>query len=254
MKKLLSKFTTYEKVWWLTVTVIAIAAAVIFPEEDVNGHNGTLILGLQLLYTVLNVTCELLISKQSAWNFIVSIFIEINEIAIFLLLAARFATMATVVLFWLPMDIASFILWKDHPDKENKALTEVRALSGWKLLAVIGGIIVWTAGIGSLLCYITDNLTVTTLFNGNRNIEIIVCYLDAMVSALDICNGTFILLRFREQWFAWYLEVIFDAAIWILSGQYFMLILTLGYLSNTTYGFIKWTRYAKEHKTKTEYV
>jgi len=244
------KFTTYEKIWFSAVTILAVIAAILFPEEDVNGHNGALIMALYLLYTVLNVACELLIAKQSRWNFIVSIFIELTEITMYLLLAYRFATMATVIFFWLPIDIASFIVWTRHPDRKEKELTEVRGLTGWQEVLTILGILIWTVGVGTLLVYVTENLTTTDLFAGRRDIEIIVCYLDALVSALDICNGTFILLRLKEQWIAWYLEVLVDAAILILSKQYFLLILTAGYLTNTTYGFIKWSRYIKTHHSE----
>ena len=244
------KFTTYEKIWFFSVTILAIIGTILFPEEDINGHNGKLILALYLVYTVLNVACELLIAKQSRWNFIISIFIELTEITIYVLLAYRFATMATVILFWLPIDIISFIVWTKHPDRKERELTEVRGLTGWQEVLVIVGIIVWTVGVGTLLVYVTENLTTTDLFAGRRDVEIVVCYLDALVSALDICNGTFILLRLKEQWIAWYLEVIVDAAILILSKQYFLLILTAGYLTNTTYGFIKWSRYIKTHHSE----
>lgn len=193
----------------------------------------------------LNILCELLISKQSKWNFIVSVFVEITEIAICLVLSYRFATMATTLFFWLPIDIISFINWHKHPDKQEEDITKVRKLSGWVEALVITGIIIWTIVVG----YFLTTLDVgTDLFNGNEVLEVIVCYLDACVSAVGIANGVFILLRLREQWIAWYIDSILEGIINILSGQYILLILKLGYLTNTTYGYIKWTKYIKEHK------
>ncbi len=248
LKRLWDYFTPYERCWYICVLILAGIFAVLFPEEDVNGVHGELIMALYLADTFLNVTCELLISKQSKWNFIVSVFIELTEICIFVLLSYRFATMLTTLFFWLPIDIISFLSWRKHPDEQKKELTQVRSLTGWQHVAVVAGIVVWTVVIGTIMCYVTENITVTTLFEGRRDVEIIVCYLDAMISALDIANGTFILLRYREQWIAWYLEVILDAAALILAGQYALLVLTAAYLTNTTYGYIKWSRYAKEHK------
>ena len=80
-------FTTYEKIWFLSILALASVFAVLFPEEDVNGISGIAIMGLYLLDTFLNILCELLISKQSKWNFIVSVFVEIAEILICILLA-----------------------------------------------------------------------------------------------------------------------------------------------------------------------
>ena len=204
---------------------------------------------LYLLDTFLNILCELLISKQSKWNFIVSVFVEITEILICVVLAYRFATMASTLFFWLPIDIISFINWHRHPDKKEEELTEVRKLSGLAEVLIIIGIVVWTMGVGYFLTTLDFG---TDLFGGNQTLEVIVCYLDACASAVGICNGVFILLRIREQWIAWYICSLLEAAINIISGQYVLLVLKFGYLTNTTYGYIKWTKYIKEAKKRKE--
>lgn len=242
-------FTTYEKCWFFSILILAFIFAFLFPEEDVNGINGKAIMALYLADTFFNILCELLISKQSRWNFIVSLFVEACEIAIYALLAYRFATMATTIFFWIPIDIISFITWSRHPDRNQAELTEVRKLSGWAEVLILTGIVLWTVGIGSLLAGMG---TMTELFGGNRNLEVICCYLDAMVSAVAVCNGVFIWLRFREQWVAWYIDAILEAVINILAGQYVLLILKLGYLTNTTYGYIKWTKYIKNAKNSVD--
>lgn len=242
-------FSTYEKTWFLTILVLASVFSILFPEESCNGVNGLWIMVLYLADTFLNILCELLISKQSKWNFIVSIFVELTEIAICIVLAYRFATMASTLFFWLPIDIASFINWHKHPDKKDDDLTKVRKLSGLAQVLIIAGIFVWTAGIGYLLTMLDFG---TDLFAGNETLKVVVCYLDACVSAVGICNGVFILLRIREQWIAWFIDAILEGVINILSGQYVLLILKLGYLTNSTYGYIKWTQYIKEHKEALE--
>ncbi len=237
-------FTLYEKCWFLSVMVLASVFAVIFPEESANGVNGIIIMALYLLDTFLNVLCELLISKQSKWNFIVSVFVEITEILILVVLSYRFATMATTLFFWLPCDIISFINWSRKPDKEDAELTKVRTLKGWQEVVILIGIAVWTIGVGYLLTLIDIG---TDIFGGNDVLANVVCYLDACASAVGIVNGLAILFRFREQWIAWYVEAILETVINILSGQYILLVLKAGYLTNTTYGYIKWTKYIKEH-------
>lgn len=238
-------FTTYEKVWFMTILVLASVVSILFPEEDCNGINGIWIMALYLLDTFLNILCELLISKQSKWNFIVSVFVEITEILICVLLAYRFATMATTLFFWLPIDIISFINWHKHPDKKDDELTEVRKLSGLGAVLVITGIVAWTVIVG----YLLSGLDITTdLFNGDEALANIVCYIDACASAVGVANGVFILFRFREQWIAWYICAALEAAINIISGQYVLLVLKLGYFTNTTYGYMKWTKYINSTK------
>lgn len=240
-------FTTYEKVWFFSILILAVVFAFLFPEEDVNGVNGKLIMALYLADIFLNILCELLISKQSKWNFIVSLFVEITEILICVVLSYRFATMASTLFFWIPIDIISFINWHRHPDKKDDELTCVRKLSGWMEVLIIAGIVVWTVVVGYFLTTLDLG---TDLFGGNELLEVIVCYLDACASAVGIANGVFILLRYREQWIAWYICSLLEAAINILSGQYVLLVLKVGYLTNTTYGYIKWSKYIKSHQSE----
>ena len=245
VKEIWGFFTVYEKIWFFSILALSIILGILFPEEDVNGVNGKIIMCLYFLDTFLNILCELLISKQSKWNFIVSVFVELTEILTLILLAARFATMVTTIFFWLPIDIISFINWHRHPDKVEEEITEVRRLSGWQEIAVIAGIVIWTAVVG----YLISQLNIKTdLFGQNKTIETWVIYLDACASAVGVANGVFILLRYREQWVAWYINTILEMVINILAGQYMLLALKIGYLTNTTYGYIKWTKYIKEHK------
>lgn len=246
LKKLWNYFTTYEKIWYISITVLAFVFAFLFPEEDVNGINGKLIMALYLADIFLNITCELLISKQSKWNFIVSVFVEITEILICVVLAYRFATMATTLFFWLPIDIISFISWHRHPDRQQEELTEVRTLSGIQEVITIVAIVVWTVVVG----YFLTTLDLGSDFIQNRSIEVAICYLDACASALGIANGLFILFRLREQWIAWILVSLLEATINILSGQWVLLVLKAGYLTNSVYGIIKWTRYIREKKAE----
>ena len=224
--------------------VLATIFSVLFPEESANGINGILIMWLYLLDTFLNILCELLISKQSRYNFLVSVLVEITEIVMSLVLMYRFATLATTLLFWLPIDIISYINWSRHKDEEESELTMVRRLKGWQEVLVILGIIVWTFGIG----YFISGLDITTDFYNNQSLETAIIYIDACASAVGIANGLFIFFRFREQWIAWYICAALEAIINILSGQYVLLVLKLGYFTNTTYGYIKWSQYIKTHK------
>lgn len=240
-------FSTYEKIWFISIMVLATIMAIIFPEESANGVNGIIIMLLYLLDTFLNILCELLISKQSRYNFLVSVLVEITEIIICLVLMYRFATMAVTLLFWLPIDIISFINWSKHKDEKESELTAVRRLKGYQELLIILAIIIWTIVVG----YFLSGLDIQTDFlGGNKELELWIIYIDACASALGIANGLFILFRLREQWIAWYLCAFLEAIINILSGQYVLLVLKLGYFTNTTYGYIKWSKYINSHNIK----
>ncbi len=240
-------FSAYEKIWFFSILVLAVLFAFLFPEEDVGGVNGAVIMALYLVDILANILCELLISKQSKWNFLVSLVVELTEIAICIVCAYRFATMAVTIFFWIPIDIISFFMWHKHRDKKEQELTVVRKLSGWQEILVIAGIVVWTVVVGYLMTLIDVEYSIV---KGMPAIEKAICYIDAGVSAVGIANGLFILFRYREQWIAWYICTILETVINILSGQWVLLVLKAGYLTNTTYGFIKWTKYIKEKKAQ----
>ena len=238
-------FSTYEKIWFISIMILASIFSILFPEEDANGVNGSLITFLYLMDTFLNILCELLISKQSRYNFLVSLLVEVCEILICVVLMYRFATMATTFFFWIPIDIISYINWSKHKDEQKDELTVVRKLKGYQELLVILGIVIWTIVVG----YFISGLDIMSDFIADKRIETIVIYLDACASAVGIANGVFILFRLEEQWIAWYICALLESIINILSGQYVLLILKLGYFTNTTYGYIKWNKYIKENKT-----
>ena len=240
------QFTTYEKSWFISIMVLATILSVLFPEDSANGVNGIIIMILYLLDTFLNILCELLISKQSRYNFLVSVLVEIVEIVSCVVLMYRFATMATTLFFWLPIDIISYINWAIHRDEEEDELTMVRKLKGYQEVLVIIGIIVWTVVVG----YFISGLDIATDFYNNKTLETAIIYIDACASAVGIANGLFIFFRLRERWIAWYICAFLEAIINIMSGQYVLLPLKLGYFTNTTYGYIKWSRYIKEHQNK----
>lgn len=253
MRKILSYFTRYEKIWFFSISILAIACTFLFPEDEVNGVNGWLVMALYLADTLLNVLCELLISKQSKWNFLVSLGVEAAEIAVCVVMAERWTTFAVTILFWIPIDIISFVNWNRHADEQEKEITEVRKLTGKQHVIVLCSIALWTIVAGFVTCYVTENILPSDFFGGNRNLEMITCYLDACVAALGIANGVFIWLRYREQWIAWYAYAILEMVLNIIAiaaghpGQSVLLILKLGYLTNTTYGYITWSKYINSH-------
>ena len=200
---------------------------------------------LYVLDVILNITCELLISKQSKWNFIVSLAVEIVEILVCVFCLYRFATMAVTLLFWIPCDIISFVMWHRHPDKHKEELTIVKKLNWWQDILIVAAIAVWTVGVGYLLTLIEVD---GGIFATNVTLKNVVCYIDACASAVGIANGLLILFRYREQWIAWYIVAILETVINIIAGQWILLILKAGYLTNTTYGYIKWTQYIRQRK------
>lgn len=231
--KFLKSFTPYQITYLASVFILVALFVIFLPEEMLEDTSNTFVVVCSVIAVLANPICELLISKQSKWNFIVSIlFIEITESILYFSLGYYSVALISII-FWIPIDIVSFIAWHKHPDKKEDVLTEVKRLT-WKqdILAVLA-IFAFGFGVGYIL----------TLIPGAED-----TYLDAFTSAVGMANGILILLRFNEQWIAWMITLILDAALYIMSGSYIMLITVGAMMVNTVYGFIKWLIYTNKNK------
>lgn len=245
-KKGLAKFFTgfnlYEKIWLISITLLAIIVAFIFPEDDVNGVSGMLITVLYLFDTIIGNFCELLFSKQIKWAFLLYDVVELIEIAVLIIIRARFASMATAIFYWIPAHTLAFFQWNRHKDKQDERLTEVRRLKPWQTVLIFVLTIVWTFGVG----YLVAKYSPDTDFYSSDKIARIVAYLDAALSIMSIIDGILMFVRSRESWWTWYIYIVAETIVNILCGQWVLLVYKLGYLTNTTYGHIAWTKYIKK--------
>ena len=233
MKKLLKSFTPYQITYLIVVFLLTAVFTVFFPDYMLDDTSMTLVVVCSVIATLANPLCELLISKQSKWNFWVDIvLIEIPEFI--LCIALGWYTIAIVTLaFWIPVDIISLVKWNKNPDEEKEELTVVKRLTIKQDILVILAILAFGFGVGYLV----------SLIPGASD-----SYLDALSAAFGMANGILLLLRYNEQWYAWFITLILYAVLYITSGTYIMLITVAAMLVNTCYGFVKWLVYTKKHQ------
>lgn len=215
------------------VIVMVILFSIFLPDEMLEDMSNPLVVTCSIIAVIANPICELLISKQSRWNFILSIVcIEVTESILYFSLGYYSVALVSII-FWIPIDIASFVNWTKHPDSKEEIVTEVKRLTWWQDILMLLGILAFGFGVGYIL----------TLIPGAED-----TYLDAFVSAVGMANGILLLLRYNEQWIAWIITLILDAVLYIISGSYIMLITVFAMMVNTIYGFVKWLIYIKHHE------
>lgn len=115
LKNFFKSFTPYQIIYLVGVVLMVILFAIFLPDEMLESTDGlshgmaVLVTTCAIVAVIANPVCELLISKQSKWNFIVSIvFIEITE-SVVLFAQGNYASAIITLLFWIPIDIASFV-------------------------------------------------------------------------------------------------------------------------------------------------
>ena len=243
-KKLWNYFTTYEKMYFFIFAFATILVSIFVPEETTNGISGTVLTIVFLFNAILGIMCELLTSKQSKWSFFLYIFVEIIEIAVCIMLAYRFSSMAVALLFWLPMHIVSFINWGKHEDKKDKTKTAVKRLKPKHCILLLLGIAAATFALGYLFAAITPD---SDLFS-NDAVKVAVCYIDACCGLLSIASGILLYFRHIENAYLWLAHIVLSSAIMIMTGLWIFLVLQIGYLTNVIYGILCWSKYIKNQK------
>lgn len=236
-KSFLRSFTLYQRIFLAAVLLLTAGFVIFFPDMMLEADYMAfpLLVVCSVISVISNPLCELLISKQSKWNFAIDFFlIEIPELIICLHFG-WYAIALTIMLFWMTIDVISFIRWNKHPDSEDENLTEVKSLKPWQSALTVVGIVVFGLVVGKLLQFIpgaTDT------------------YLDAFAAAVGMANGILLLLRYSEQWIAWLITTVIYLIMDIVAGAYILLIGEVAMLVNTIYGIVKWRLYVKRNAQK----
>ena len=232
LAKLWRYYNVYEKCWLISICTLAIILGVVFSDPE----SARWLTIVEIIAVLGGCSCELLLSKQSRWAYIVSfIFYDTTQTIVYF--ANGFYVSALFeILFWIPMLFISFVVWSRHKDKHKAYITQVKAVNIKRDLTIFVVTLIISVGVGLLFTQIGS------IAEGLSDWW----YLDALANTFSVCNGLFLLFRFREQWVPWIGVAIVEAIMWVLSGQLAMLVLSLGYLMNSTYGFFRWTKYAKK--------
>lgn len=234
LKSFLKSFTLYQKIFLAAVVLLTAGFVIFFPDQMLEEEymKSTLLIICSIISVISNPLCELLISKQSKWNFVIDFFlIEIPELVICLYFK-WYAIAFTIMLFWMVIDVISFVRWNKYPDQEDENLTVVKRLKPWQTLLVVLAIAAFGIIVGRLLQFVPGASDT---------------YLDAFASAVGMANGILLLLRYSEQWIAWLITTVIYLIMDITAGAYILLIGEVAMLVNTIYGMVKWVVYTKKH-------
>lgn len=238
-KSFIKSITPFEIIWTIGVVIALVICLSLFPDYMLEDKANIFLVICSVISIISSPICEMLISKQSRyWTIFSLFFVEITDTIVYFYLGL-YSTALVSLLFWVPMDIITFVRWNKNKDDEKKELTKVKRLP-WKYsLLIMFGILAFGFGVGYLLTLIPNSQ---------------VTYVVAFSNAFEIINGILILLRYTEQWYAWFAYLICQTIVYISIGHYIMLITIFAMMINTLYGFIKWLIYTIKHKTKVEQV
>ncbi|MBR3296353.1 MAG: nicotinamide mononucleotide transporter [Firmicutes bacterium] len=232
-KAFLKSFTPYQKWYLIIVFALTMAFVIFLPDMMLDDTSVPLVVVCSVIATLANPLCEIMISKQSIYNFWVDfLLIEVPSLIVYISLG-WYALCFVTMLFWIPIDFVSIHNWKKHPDREEEVVTVVKTLTPKQDVLIILAIAAFTLGIGTLISRIPGASD---------------SYLDALAAACGMSNGILLAMRYKEQWFAWIVTLVFYIILDIRGGAYIMLIKEFAMVVNTCYGFWKWKTYISTHK------
>ena len=213
MKNILKGWRPFEIIWLLSFSLFGIIIAIVNKDNWLN-----------FLVLLSGILCVILVAKGSIWNYIVG---TINTISYGYVAYNNglFGELGLYVLFFLPINIIAYFMWKKHI-KDN--IVEMKTLTTKSILIVFLITIVLSAVLGYFL---------STLRAQNNP------YLDGMLTVISITATILMIFRFKEQWLLYIILNIITLVIWVIrtldssENGIIMIAMWSAFLINAVYGY-----------------
>lgn len=211
-------WTTYEILWFLSFTVIAIFLCILWKNSL-----------FDFSVFLSGVFCVLLAAKGNIWNYAFGLY---NSFVYAYLSYQNglYGEMGLNLFFYVPTGILGYFLWK--PQLEG-AYVKMRALTLNQTLLVLLICVACVGGMGFGLAQLKGQNTP---------------YIDATTNVLSIIATILMMYRYREQWLLYILLNIFTVLMWSIRTTNgspegpLMIVMWSAYLINAIYGYWNWNR------------
>ena len=134
--------------------------------------------------------------------------------------------------FYFVACVFGVILWKKNMTKNEDGTESVKAkkFKLWQWIVTAIATVVTTCTLG----YFGDNILGSTL-----------SYLDAFTVALAVIAQLLMVWRYREQWAMWILIDVSSLIMFVILGQWSMVVMYVAWTINAFYGWYNWTKLNK---------
>lgn len=235
---MLNGWTTFEKAWVLSFTLIGIGVAVLSDGTWFSLDKGTLLTWLGLISTITGMVCNVLCAKGKVANY----FFGIINVITYGYVAYSYGLYGEASLNWgfyFIANILGFYLWSKNAKKQEDIIlgedVPVKRLSakGWLLVVaifIVGAIV---------YAYILNQ------FNAQQ------VRIDSMAVVLSVIAQTLLILRYSANWYLWIVVNTLSIVLWIVTlvqsggNDYIMLVMWSAYLVNAIYGCYNWVKLNK---------
>ena len=209
---------------------LAVYKALVDPTSTTNPLWLTIV---NFISAVCGIICIFFCAKANVSNFIFGL---INTVvyAIYLLYYKIYGTFCLEVLFYLPMNVASWINWARHRDKGLPEKTMAKKLTVKQRLISVGVVAITTLVTYKILLYVGGT----------------VAFLDALTVAIGIVATILELYRYAEQYIWWIITDVIAVIMYIVHFDTVYLTKKTIYLIMAIIGLRNWMKLNKERNKK----
>ena len=211
---------------------LAVYKALVNPASTTNPLWLTIV---NFISAVCGIICIFFCAKANVSNFIFGL---VNTVvyAIYLLYYKIYGTFCLEVLFYLPMNVASWINWARHRDKKMPEKTMAKQLTmKQRILSIV-------------VVAVTTLITYEILLSVGGTVAL----LDALTVAIGLVATVLELYRFAEQYVWWIITDIIAVAMYIVHFDTVYLTKKSIYLIMAIIGLRNWIKLNKERNKKNE--
>ena len=221
MKNIFKSWKLFEIIWLFSFSMLGIIIAIVSKDNWLN-----------FLVFISGILCVVLAAKGSIWNYVIG---TVNTVTYAYLAYNNglFGELGLYILFFLPMNIVGYFMWKNHIKDD---IVEMKTLNLKSILFVFLITFLGCAFLGYFLSKIhTQNSP----------------YLDGMSTIISIVATILMILRYKEQWLLYIILNIITIIIWIIrtldgsESGIMMIVMWSAFLINATYGYYNWSRGSK---------
>ena len=222
MKKIIKKFSLFE--WAMLISVIGFTIYFALIDKE----SSLLYLIIDGIAAICGIFCVVLCAKGKKSQYIWGLINVIGYIII-AFINKYYGEVMLNALYYLPSQFIGYYLWNKHENKKTENVKGKKLnIKQTLVLLVCTGLSIFLYKL--LLDYLGGNNTI----------------LDSASTMISIIANTLMLLRYREQWLLWIIIDMITVVMWILMKDYIMVTMWAVYLINAFYGYINWTKIAKE--------
>lgn len=267
-RKMISKnsqsLTKFEKIWLIIFCNLIIGSTLytaILSTDYSNWYNIVLNLVISPLSAFSGIMCVLFVAKGKISNYYWGLFNCISY-AYIAFIGGYYGDMILNLFWFIPTTLIGIFIWKKmvRPDNNKYVAMKKMRLKNYIFTIFFG--LIFTVLFAILLLYVDSWITKTMQINNSiygyidrlTPIVHLGVILDASTETFQIIATILLTLAYREQWFFWIFTNIISIILWVLaliadrttaSFAIPIIIMWFGFLTNSIYGYLVWTKNGK---------